>query len=138
MIGLVAVGPVLRRALLRTVVTAGVLVALLWVVAVTGLGMGLVLPWALARAAPDGGRVSVASADGAWGSRVRLTGMSMVGPETSVVADEVVLEYRLLPLLERTIDLRRVHVVSPSIEGAMPAGDTDDAQEPEKSEKGAL
>ena len=126
MSGRIAVGPALRRALLRTLLAVAVLLALVWAVAATGLGMGLVLPWALARAAPEGWTVRIASVDGAWGSRVHLKGLSMWGPETSVAAEEVLLEYRLLPLLERTIYVRRIHLVSTSVEGAVPDSSTQD------------
>ncbi|MGE0159730.1 MAG: translocation/assembly module TamB domain-containing protein [Gemmatimonadales bacterium] len=117
----------LRRALLRVGVLALVLGALLWVAATTGLGMGLVIPWAMSRAAPEGWSLRVGSAEGNWLRRVHLHDLTMEGPDASVRVAEIALEYRLLPLLRRTLDVRLLHLVSPVFHGALASDDAEAA-----------
>jgi translocation and assembly module TamB len=118
-----AIGPTVRRALLRTLLVLATILALLWLLAVTGVGMGLLLPWALARGVPEGWTVDVGSVEGAWGSRIHAHDVSLQGPAQSIVLDELLLEYRLLPLLQRTLDVRRAHVVRPVIQGSLSVAD---------------
>jgi hypothetical protein len=98
-----------------------VLVALLWIVVVGGIGMGLIVPWALARAAPEGWTVRVGSVEGAWHRRVHVHDLAMEGPQGTMGAEALRLEYRLLPLLERIIDVRSVQVSRPTLEGRLPS-----------------
>jgi len=121
-----AIGPTVRRALLGSLLAVVGLLALLWLVAATGIGMGLVLPWALARAVPEGWKVDIGSVEGAWGSSIHARDVTLHGPDRTVALDEVLLEYRLLPLLRRTIDIRRVHVVRPVVEGPLAGGESGD------------
>ena len=91
------------------------LLALVWVVAATGLGMSVIVPAALERAAPPGWTVTVGGVDGAWPSRIRLHDVELRGPHASASVQELLVDYRVLPLLSRTIDLRHIRMVRPSV-----------------------
>jgi translocation and assembly module TamB len=96
---------------LAAVLALGVL---LWIVVVTGLGMSLVVPRVLAWAAPDGWTVEVGSVEGAWHSRIRLRDLELEGPATSASVEEVFVDYRVLPFLSRSIELKEVRIVRPA------------------------
>jgi translocation and assembly module TamB len=102
-----------------------VLIMLLWIVVAGGIGLGLVVPWALARAAPEGWTVRVGSVEGAWHRLVHIHDLAMEGPQGTLTAEALRLEFRLLPLLERTIDVRSVQVSSPTLEGELPGSATE-------------
>src|SRR5687768_8303218 len=117
--GRFAFGSTARRLLVRTMVAVLVLAALVWIVTMSGIGMGLVIPWALARAAPEGWTVRVGAVEGAWNRRVHVRDFAMHGPDYALSANAVLLEYRLLPLLRRTIDVRTIHLSGPVFEGVL-------------------
>ncbi|HUF76345.1 MAG TPA: hypothetical protein VMM35_08705, partial [Longimicrobiales bacterium] len=128
---------VVRRLLGRTLVRAAaggvVLVALLWLLIATGLGMSLVVPAALGWAAPEGWTVEVGSVEGAWHSRIRLQDLVLEGPHASASVAEVFVDYRVLPLLSRRISLQRVHVVRPEVRADLsptPADSVTSEEEP--------
>jgi autotransporter translocation and assembly factor TamB len=124
----------------RTVVRAAagvmVLTALLWAVAVTGLGMSLVVPAALERAAPEGWTVRVGSADGAWHSRVRLRDLELEGPDASASVAELVVDYRLLPFLSRTIALEQVRILRPAVRASLTSPRPDTIVKQQQSDGG--
>lgn len=111
-------------------IAAGVLLlgAVLWIVVATGLGMSLLLPAALDRAVPEGWTVEVGSVDGAWHSRVRLHDLTLQGPSTSVTVEEVLVDYSLLPLFSRTIELTQVRVLRPRVRADLTAPPSDTAR----------
>jgi len=116
-----------------------VLITLLWIVVAGGIGMGLVVPWALARAAPEGWTVRVGSVEGAWHRRMHIRDLAMEGPQGMLRAEALRFEYRLLPLFERTIDVRSVQVSSPTLEGALPgSGNSTDAPSVESEQPSAI
>ena len=122
MIGRPSPGHTARRVLIRSMLAMLVLVSLVWIVVTGGIGMGVVVPWALARAAPEGWTVSVQSVEGEWHRRIHVQGLAMEGPDGTLRAEAVLLEFRLPPLLRRTIDVRRVHVSKPVYEGSLSRG----------------
>ena len=96
-------------------VAFGTVVALVWLVASQGIGMGLVVPTLLSRAAPEGWDVQVASVDGDWRSRVHLTDITLDGPSASGSVDRLTVRYRLLPLLRKVLIVREIDAVGPSL-----------------------
>lgn len=103
----------MTRPWVRRLLASVVLVALIWVALAAGLGMGLVVPWALAWAAPQGWHVSVESVDGGWLSGVELHGLEAAGPDVTASVERLALVYHVLPLFDKTLHLETLSMTAP-------------------------
>ena len=113
------------RSRLRTYATRGavlgvLLLALTWMAAATGFGMGAALPYALERFSPDGWTVELGSAEGSWLSSIELRDVSVSGPEFSLDASRLLLRYRVRPLLSKRLEIREVALDEPVVGLSLP------------------
>lgn len=120
-----------RRTWVRVAVGSLAVAVVLGLAVVTGFGMSVLVPAALERAVPEGWTVQVGRVDGAWQKAVRIRHLTLEGPGTSASVEEVTIDYRILPLLSRTIDLEAVRVVGPRIwsDPTAPAADPEGERE---------
>lgn len=123
-----------RRGLVRTVIGVTVLLPLLWIAASTGVGMRAAVPFALERLVPEGWRVAVGDVDGSWMNRVEISGLTLEGPGLTLEAPSVLVRYSLIPLLDKTIDVRELVVDRPAVTVALP--DSSAVNDPAADEEG--
>ncbi|HET9949467.1 MAG TPA: hypothetical protein VFQ22_11140, partial [Longimicrobiales bacterium] len=102
-----------RKVALGLLAGAAMAGAVGWILLARGAGMGALVPAALRRAAPQGWRIEVASVEGDWRSRLRLRDLVMTGPSGTVSVRELLIHYRLSPLLGRRIEIPRIEVIEP-------------------------
>ena len=133
-----AVRRLLGRGTVRALAAAFTLALLLWIVIATGLGMSMVIPAALGWMAPEGWTVDAGSVVGAWHSRIRLTDLELEGPDASLSIQELFVDYRVLPLLSRRIELEEVRIVRPTLRADLTAVTGDAAVPEERSDTGGL
>ncbi|MBT8488929.1 MAG: hypothetical protein KJO65_08935, partial [Gemmatimonadetes bacterium] len=124
----------LRGTIVRGAIALAVLLGLGWIAAVTGVGMGTVVPYALERFSPEGWSVQVGGAEGNWLERVELTGVEVVSPAFRFGASRLLLRYRLRPLLGKRLELEELIVADPEAHIVL----ADSAPPPEDDTSGSV
>lgn len=104
-----------KRRGVRWLVAIAVIVLAAVLVATQGVGMGWLIPRALAWAAPEGWRIDVRDVEGAWTGRIRLTGLDVQAPGMTAEIERLELRYDLVPLFRKRIRIEGVEILRPVV-----------------------